>query len=448
MLEELHKKLITNEITSDDLVKNAFDKAKKASKLNAFVTLIESAKGNDKTSTLVSGIPYVVKDNFSTKDILSTGSSNALKDYIPFFDATAIEKLNEAGAVNIGKTVMDELGMGGTGTTGHTGPVNNPWDLNRITAGSSAGTAAAVAANIVPFALGSDTGDSIRRPAAFTGTVGYKPTYGLISRYGLFAFASSLDHVGVITRSVKDAAIVTDIIKGQDEKDMNSWDSSNINLLKSLDGNIKNKKLFYIKEICDVNNYTDVTEETKKNLNLFKETLNKCQEIGLEIEEISINQKLLDAIYPAYLTISCAEATSNMSNLTGIIFGPREKGETVEDIMLNYRTKAFGPLTKRRFIIGAYVLEQKNIDRYLLNSARVRALIVKKFNKLFEEFDGLILPASLSVAPTHNEELPLYLKTEQYLAIANFGGYPSITIPDGLVNNLPVGINITGKIIY
>jgi len=225
MIRKLHNKIKNNEINSDDLVKEAITNAEKSQKeLNAFVTIIKDAKGI-KSDNLLSGIPVAIKDNFSTKGILSTGSSNTLKDYIPYFDATAIKKLQESGAVIIGKTAMDELGMGGTGLIAATGPVKNPWNINKITGGSSSGSAAAVAAGIVPYALGTDTGDSIRIPAAHCGIVGYKPTYGLVSRFGVFAFASSLDTVGVLSTSVEDAAIVIDQIKGKDEYDMTSWNS-------------------------------------------------------------------------------------------------------------------------------------------------------------------------------------------------------------------------------
>ncbi|MDD4187459.1 MAG: amidase family protein [Bacilli bacterium] len=439
MIDTLKTKLKTG----DELINESIIKAKN-SNLNAFVTIINDAKVEDKDLVL-SGIPYVAKDNFSTKGILSTASSNSLKDYIPFFDATAIKKLKETGAVNIGKTVMDELGMGETGTTGHTGAVKNPWDNERITGGSSAGSCAAVAAGIVPFALGSDTGGSIRKPSSYCGVVGYKPTYGMISRYGLFALASSFDHVGVITTSVKDAALVVDTIKGIDENDMTSWDSSNINLTSSLTANIKTKKLFYIKEICE-NNYSDTLDETTKTLELFNETLNKVRTLGFTVDEISIDKTLLNAIYPAYFTIASAEATSNMANLTGMIFGPRGKGKTAEEMMFDHRTNGFSPLIKRKFIIGSYVLRAENIDRYLFNSAKVRKIITDKISDLFKTYDGMILPASLSPAPKADDKLPVYLKTEQYLAIANFGGFPSITIPSGFVNNMPVGINITGNI--
>ena len=227
---------------------------------------------------------------------------------------------------------------------------------------------------------------------------------------------------------------------------MTSWDSSNINLAKSLDGNVKGKKLFYLKNICDPNNYPDIRPQTRETLDLFKETIKKCQELGIEVVEEVFDQKLLDAIYPIYFTIACAEATSNMSNLTGLIFGPRGKGSTVEEMMFDYRTNNFSPLIKRRFIIGSFVLKRENQKKYLINSAKVRKLIIDKMNELFEKYDGMILPASLEPAPKFDEELPNYLKIEQHLAIGNFGGYPSITIPNGFVNDLPVGINITGKI--
>ena len=220
-IEELHELLKEGKVTSKELIDESLKLSHEVQeKCNAFVTILDDAKEVEVTDNLLSGIPRGIKDNYSTKGVLSTGSSNTLKDYVPFFDATAYEKLKEAGAVMVNKTVMDEFGMGGTGTTGHTGVVKNPWDTSRMCAGSSAGSAAAVAAGVYPYATGSDTGDSIRKPAAYCGIVGYKPTYGMISRYGLFPFASSLDHLGVLTRNVKDAAIVVDNMKGIDKYDM------------------------------------------------------------------------------------------------------------------------------------------------------------------------------------------------------------------------------------
>lgn len=450
MIEETHKKLIAKEITSSSLVKESLIKSEKIQvELNPFVTILE-AKEQLITDSYLSGIPCAIKDNISTKKILTTASSNSLKNYIPSYDATVIEKLKENNAVIIGKTVLDELAIGATGTTGHTGIVKNPWDKTRICGGSSAGSACLVASGVVPYSLGSDTGDSVRKPAAYCGVVGYKPTYGMISRYGLFAFASSLDHIGVFSRSVKDAAIVVDAIKGKDVKDMTTWDSNNISLFKSITGKVKGKKLFYIKEICDINTYNNPSLELKKVLAEFNNTIKVCQEIGIEVYEESIDERILNALYPTYLCISCAEATSNDSCLTGISYGPRNEGKGIIETIKNHRTLNFSSLIKRRFIIGSYVLQKENQEKYFKNAGRVRKLVVEKMNELFKIYDGLILPCSGGVAPkindTNNKVSLKNMVLENHLCIGNFGGFPSITIPNEFINNLPIGINITGKI--
>ena len=445
----LRNDLDSKKTTSEQLFKESVAKAHKyQDEFNSFVTIVEEFKHEDKDS-LLNGIPYALKDNFSTKGILSTSSSNILKNYVPVYDATAYKKLKEAGAVFVGKTVLDELAMGGTGTTGHTGVVKNPWDKTRQIGGSSAGSAAAVALGIVPFSIGSDTGDSIRKPASFGGVVGFKPTYGRISRYGLFAFASSIDHVGCFTRSVRDAAIVTDVLKGKDEKDMTSLPDEDIKYEDMIDNDIKGKKLFYIKEVTDLDLYKDAGEETIEVLKEFKNTIEKCRQLGFEVEEVSIDEKLLKAIYPSYMTISCAEATSNNSNLTGIIFGSRGEGDNINDIMFDARTKGFSELIKRRFILGSYILQRENQERLFKNAQRLRRIIVDKMNELYKEYDAMILPASGGIAPKFDSEIDRmsdrYLILENHMAIANFGGFPSITIPNGFVNNMPIGINITGR---
>ena len=449
-ISTLHEELVNKKVTSDELVEESLKLSHESQdKYNAFVTIIDDAKGVDVTDDLLSGIPFGIKDNYSTKGILSTGSSNTLKDYIPFFDATALTNLYKHGAVPVNKTVMDEFGMGGTGTTGHTGIVLNPWDKSRMCAGSSAGSACAVAAGVYPYALGSDTGDSIRKPAAYCGIVGYKPTYGMISRYGLFPFASSLDTCGVLTRSVKDAAIVVDAMKGIDPKDMTSFDSSNIHLNDSLNGDIKGKKLCYIDELVNIDNYPNASDELKKHLNNFMEKIEEIKSLGAEVECKHVDKTILDAVASVYIVISCAEATSNMSNLTGIVFGARTEGESYQEMMKNYRTENFSSLIKRRFIIGSYVLEASNKNRYFYNAQRVRRLIVDMWNKLFEEYDAVILPVGTGPAKylddsknSHDKSL---ITLDEHLQIGNFGGFPSITIPDGFVSDLPVGLNITGK---
>ena len=449
-IEELHELLKTGKVTSKELIEESLKLSHKIQeKCNAFVTILDDAKETEITDNLLSGIPFGVKDNYSTKGVLSTGSSNTLKDYVPFFDATAYAKLKEAGAVIVNKTVMDEFGMGGTGTTGHTGVVKNPWNTERMCAGSSAGSAAAVAAGVYPYATGSDTGDSIRKPAAYCGIVGYKPTYGMISRYGLFPFASSLDHLGVLTRNVKDAAIVVDNMKGIDKNDMTSWDSSNIHLKDSLTGDVKGKKLCYIKEICDIDNYKNPTEELKLHLENFMKAIEKCRELGIEVDEVSVDRTLLNASPAVYVVISCAEATSNMSNLTGIIFGPRADGDNWIDMVKKYRTEGFSPLIKRRFVIGSYVLQSQNQERYFRNAQRVRRLLVDRWKELFKKYDGVILPVGSGPAKhLDNDKNMLSNDTdvlEEHLQIGNYGGFPSITIPNGFIDNLPVGVNITGN---
>ena len=448
---ELRELLDSGEVTVEELFSDANTMAHSfQDEYNSFVTIIDKLKYKERDSKLC-GIPYALKDNFSTSGILTTASSNILKDYVLVYDATVYKKLKNAGAVLVGKTVLDELAMGGTGTTGHTGVVKNPWDKTRMIGGSSAGSAAAVALGIVPFSIGSDTGDSVRKPAAYGGLVGFKPTYGRISRYGLFAFASSLDHVALFSRSVRDAAIVTDVLKGYDPHDMTSLRDDGICLEDSLDRDMTGRKLFYIKEICGKDQYKDSDDsELKETIDEFHKMIDKIRETGIVVEEVSMDKKLLEAIYPTYMCISCAEATSNNSNLTGIQFGPRGVGESVEEIMFDARTKGFSELIKRRFVLGSYILQKENQEKLFLNAGRVRRMIVDKMTEFFKEYDGMIAPCSGGPAPkfeaTSEKLSDRYLILENHLAIGNFGGFPSITIPYGFVSDLPVGLNITGRV--
>ena len=446
LIDDIRNNLDDGKINSEKLFEEARNKAiKYQDEYNSFVTILDK-KEEVSSNSILSGIPYALKDNISTKGILTTGSSNILKDYIPLYDATVYKKLKEAGAVLVGKTVLDELAMGGTGTTGHTGVVRNPWDKTRMIGGSSAGSAASVALGIVPFSIGSDTGDSIRKPAAYGGIVGYKPTYGRVSRYGLFAFASSLDHVGVFSRCVRDTAYVMDIIKGHDDKDMTSLPDENISYVNNLSNDVKGKKLFYIKEALEIDNGN---ENLKEVLNNFYSVIDKCKAIGIEVKGVSFRKDLLEAIYPAYNVISCAEATSNNSNLTGIPFGNRIAGNNVNDIMMNTRTEGFSEFIKRRFVIGSYVLQKENQEKLFLNAGRVRRMIVDKMNELFKDYDGLIMPSTPDIAPKFGEVSDRlsdeYLILGNHLVIGNFGGFPSISIPSGFVSNMPVSINITGR---
>lgn len=449
---ELHNLLVEKKVTPLMLATEAIEKAKKDSN-NAFETILEK-EALEFAKTLVEpekdnlfwGIPYVAKDNFSTKDILTTASSNILKDYVPVFDATVIKKLKEAKAVLIGKTTLDELAMGGTGTTGHLGMTYNPYDPEHkyMVGGSSCGSAAAVAGGIVPFALGSDTGDSIRKPASYAGLVGYKPTWGKISRYGLFPFAPSLDHVGFFTRSVLDAAYSLNLLQGKDYNDSTSSFLPNEDNTENINQGIEGMKIAVLKPIIN-----SVHEEVI--LKAFDKTVEGLREGGATVDYIDFDDDLLNAIYPTYMVISCAEATSNNANLDGIKFGPRIGGEnTYQEVMMKARTAGFSELIKRRFVIGSYSLFKDNQKYLFLRAQKARHMIVRKINEVFDTYDAIYLPCVAKVRNPfeggYSDKLSsTYLVAENHLAIGNFGGLPSISLPIGLDNKFPFDGNLTAK---
>lgn len=451
-IEELHLLIKEKKVKPSDLAKEALRKAKELQvPYNSFVTILEEAvevatqlDDIEPTNPLF-GIPYAAKDNYSTKGILSTGSSNILKDYVPVYDATVITKLKEQNSVLIGKTVLDELAMGGTGMNSHTGKCINPWskDLNRMSGGSSGGSAVAVAAGIVPFALGSDTGDSVRKPAAYCGIVGFKPTWGRISRYGVFPFCPSLDHVAYFTRTVKDSAYLLDVLAGFDKNDSTSARLETINYSKNINTDIKGYKIACIKEI-EESIYDDVV---KANI---EEVKNKLRELGAVVEDVHIDLALLRAIYPVYMVLSCAEATSNNANLDGIKFGPRAEGKDIDEVVINSRTQGFSELVKRRFVIGSYCLAKQNKEKLFVRAQKIRRLIVDALNKIYENYDLILCPAAGDIAPKFEgrktEKLSNeYLIAENHLVLGNFAGLPSITIPSGFHKEMPIGVNFMGK---
>lgn len=449
-IEQIHAALLKNEVTPLELVKEAIELAKQDNN-NAFEYICEkealeavSKLDPSKKENLLYGIPVVIKDNYSTKDIPTTASSNILNGYVPLFSSKVVTRLENEGAIVIAKSTMDELAMGGSGTTGHLGTTYNPWDKSktRLVGGSSCGSAAAVSAGIVPFALGSDTGDSVRKPASFAGLVGLKPTWGRISRFGLFPFACSLDHVAYFTRNVKDSAIMLNVLAGRDEKDASSSFKEVEDYTARLSESLKGKKIAIIKSIVDSINDKVIIDAFNKNLDALKEK-------GAEICYVDIDVKLLKAIYPTYIIISCAEACSNNANLDGIKFGPREEGESFEEVMTKSRTVGFSRLIKRRFVIGSYSVLRENADELFIRAQKCRRLIVDAFNKLFEEYDAVYCPAAPSVAPLINESSDTlsdeYLIADNYMAFANMGGFPSITLPIGFENGLPFGGNLTCK---
>ena len=449
-ISEIHAALVNKETTPLALAKEAIARCK-ADTNNAFeyiaekealefaATLVEPEADN-----LLWGIPYLAKDNFSTKGIETTASSNILVGYVPLFDATVIRKLKEKKAVLIGKTTLDELAMGGTGTTGHLGMTYNPYDPShtRLVGGSSCGSASSVAASLVPFALGSDTGDSVRKPASYAGLVGMKPTWGRISRFGLFPFAPSLDHVGYFTRNVKDAALLLEVLSGRDIHDSTSSSKPIEHYSEHLADSISGKRIAILKDITDSISDTKILEK-------FNATVDELRKKGAVVEEVTFGRSSLESLYATYMVISCAEATSNNANLDGIKFGPYYDGKSYQDVMYQARTNGFSELIKRRFVIGSYCLMRENQDELFLAAQRNRAKIVARTNEILKDYDFIYAPAAPSVAPKKDASSDRlsdeYLIADNHLALGNFAGLPSITVPLFLEDGLPVGVNLMGR---
>ena len=450
-ITELHNALVNGDITPLELTKQAIANAKKDTNvsfeyicekeaLEAVNHLDESKKNN-----LLWGIPYVLKDNFSTKDIPTTASSDFLKNYVPVFSNEVSNRLDEQGAILIGKTTLDEFAMGGSGITGHLGKTYNPWDPthHRLVGGSSCGSASACAAGIIPLAIGSDTGDSARKPGSYAGLVGFKPTWGRISRYGLFPFASSLDHVGFFTRNVRDAAITLGALAGRDEKDATSSERPVDDYLSNFDASLKGKHIAIIDEIYD----SFANPVTRK---AFDNVINQMQVQGAIIHHVHMDIQLCRAIYPVYVILSCAEATSNNAALDGIKYGERSWADNYEGVMYSARTNGFSEKIKRRFVIGSYSLLSDNQSDIFVRAQKCRRLIVNSVNRILEDNDAVFLPAAPSIAPLFEgnkfNSKDEGLIADNYLAIANFGGQPSLTLPIGFDQGMPLGGNLIGKI--
>ena len=450
-IEELHDLIVNDKINIDEYYHDLFKEAEfQQNRLNAFVTItkdnalnnIKDIKIND--DEILKGIPGVFKDNFNTKGIKTTASSKMLEDYVPVYNATVVEKLFDKGISLIGKSSMDELAMGGTNKSALTGPVLNPWDSTRIAGGSSGGSAALVGSGVVPFALGSDTGDSIRKPAGFCGVVGFKPTWGRISRFGVIPYASSLDHVGAFTRNVRDMAIVTEALAGYDKRDMTSSTRDVPHYLQELNSDIKGMKIAVLKTIS--NEIRNV--EIKNNFNHVVETF---KQLGAIVEEVEIPVYLAKAILPTYTIIANSEATSNHSCLDGIKYGDRQPGSSTDEVMINSRTDGFGAHIKRRFILGNIALATENQERMFRKAQRVRRLIVEEMNKIYDNYDIILTPNGGGIAPKLDEAnddrlSDEYLILENHLALGNFAGTPSISIPSGFCEGMPIAVNIMGRL--
>ena len=446
---ELQDKLKNKEITISQIM-NAYIKRieEKEPEVNAFITTyLDEAKNkaeeveNDENKGEFTGIPIGIKDNICVRDTKTTCASKMLENFVSPYDATVIEKLKKEGIINLGKLNMDEFAMGSSTENSAFQVTKNPWNLNKVTGGSSGGSAAAVAANLVPWALGSDTGGSIRQPASLCGVVGLKPTYGLVSRYGLVAFASSLDQIGPITKDVRDCAMLLTLIAGKDEKDSTSEDSGNKDYTLALKNNVKGLKIGVPKEFFD----DGINEEVKESLYKAIETYKK---LGAEVEEFSLD--IAKYALSTYYIISSAEASSNLGRFDGIRYGYRTpEYQNLKEIYKKSRSEGFGAEVKRRIITGTYVLSSGYYDAYYKKAQKVRTFVIKEFNKAFEKYDVILTPTSPTVAfdigEKTNNPKEMYLADICTISI-NMAGVPAISVPCGADSEgMPIGMQLIGN---
>ena len=428
----------------NESVELALKRAHKSHELyNDVVTFIDPSVqiANMPKEGKMKGIPIALKDNVCTKGIKTTACSNILANYVPIYNAHIVDKLQQAGAICIAKASMDELAMGGTNLTSNIGPCLNPYDTTRMSGGSSGGSAVLVASGAVDFAIGSDTGDSIRKPASYCGIVGVKPTYGRISRYGIIPYSSSLDHVGYFTRSIEDAAISLEVLAGRDDRDMTSSYREVEEYSKLLNSDLNGKKIAVFKNV-----YDGLTNQ--QTIDIFNDLLKKMEAKGAIIDFVALPDDLCKALLPTYYLIANCEATANHSNLDGLRFGVQKEGKDVEEIMINSRTAGFGSLIRKRFVIGSYGLFVENQEKLFRQAQRVRRLIVNEVKDILSKYDCLIAPASNDIAPhlddnSRDQLSDEYLIVENHMVIGNFTGYPSMTLPMGMIDGCPIGVNLT-----
>ncbi len=450
-ISELHSLLHKKELSVSELVQTSFDRIHTVDeKVKAFMTLneegaMQAAKAlDDKLGTedargLLFGLPVGVKDNIVTKGLRTTASSQLLSNFDPLHNATVVERLNAAETITVGKLNMDEFAMGSSNENSGFFGTRNPWNTDYVPGGSSGGSAASVAAGEVFFSLGSDTGGSIRQPAAFCGVVGLKPTYGLVSRFGLIAFASSLDQIGPITNSVEDNAYLLQSIAGHDKMDSTSANVDVPDYLSSLTGDVKGLRIAVPKEYL-----AEGVDEDVKNSVL--QSLKKLEELGATWEEVSLpHSKYAVATY--YL-LSSSEASANLARFDGVRYGVRAEAENLLDLYKKTRSEGFGDEVKRRIMLGTFALSSGYYDAYYKKAQKVRTLIKNDFEKVFEDYDVIIGPTTPTPAFKVGEKIdnPLTMYANDILTIpVNLAGVPAISVPCGLSNGLPVGLQIIGK---
>ena len=447
-MTELAEGLAAGEFSAEELAKTLIERIESMDgELNSTLTLtadeaLEAARNADAARAAgnagaLNGLPLLHKDIFCTQGVRTTCGSRMLEDFVSPYDATVVERINNAGAVVLGKTNMDEFAMGSSNETSYFGDVKNPWDLERSPGGSSGGSSAAVAARFAPVATGTDTGGSIRQPAALTGTVGLKPTYGRVSRYGMIAFASSLDQAGMICRSAADAALMLGVMAGYDERDSTCIDHPVPDYVAGLDGSLKGLKVGIVKQHFDEGLDAATGEQVREALRVMEAQ-------GAELREVDLPN--IDLSVPTYYVVAPAECSSNLSRFDGVRFGHRaENPEDLLDLYCRSRGEGFGPEVRRRILTGTYVLSAGYYDAYYLKAQQVRQLIADDFRKAFEDVDVIAGPTAPTPAFRLGEKtddpVTMYLN-DIYTIGANLAGLPAMSVPCGFADGLPVGLHL------
>ena len=450
---ELGKKIKNKEVTVVEATKAALDAIDaKEEKVNSFVTVdregalkraeeVQKLIDDGKLDGPLAGVPVAVKDNMCTEGMLTTCSSKILGNFVPTFTSEAVINLEKAGAVILGKTNMDEFAMGSTTETSAYGETKNPWNLEHVPGGSSGGSCAAVAAKECFYALGSDTGGSIRQPSSFCGVTGIKPTYGTVSRYGLIAYGSSLDQIGPVAKDVTDCATILEVIASHDEKDSTSVKRDDLDFTSALVDDVKGMKIGIPKDYFGEGLDSEVKDAV---LNAAK----VLEQKGAIVEEFDLS--LVEYAIPAYYVIACAEASSNLARFDGVKYGYRAKDyEGLHNMYKKTRSEGFGPEVKRRIMLGSFVLSSGYYDAYYLKALRVKALIKKAFDEAFAKYDVIIGPAAPTTAPklgsSLSDPIKMYL-SDIYTISVNLAGLPGMTVPCGTdKNGLPVGMQLIGN---
>ena len=446
-IKQLGEMLNNKEISHVELIQETFSLITKNNHLNAFVTLneLESLKkaeilDKSSSSSTLAGIPIAQKDLFCTKDLRTTCGSNMLSNFIPPYSATVIENLENAGCISVGKTNMDEFAMGSSNETSFYGNVQNPWGLNLVPGGSSGGSAAAVAAGIVPAASGTDTGGSIRQPASLCGITGLKPTYGRISRWGMIAFASSLDQAGPMARTAEDCALLLNEMCSHDEKDTTSLDEKIPDFTKNINSSIEGLKIGLVKEFDLSKLDTDVVK-------VFEESKKHYESLGAKFVEVSLPNISLSV--PTYYVVAPAECSSNLSRFDGVKFGKRcENPKDLEELYIQTRSEGFGDEVKRRILIGSYVLSAGFYDAYYKKAQQVRRLIKNDFDSAFKNVDVIMSPttrgAAFEAGSKGDDPIQMYLE-DLFTIPANLAGLPAMSIPNGMIEKKPIGLQLIGN---